>query len=166
MERQFGRDGGFPLSTWISKVNKRFLVPANAVLFTGAFSVLISLIDLGSSDAFNAILSLAAVAQMATYSLSIGCVLYRRVTAPHLLPRTSWSLGRWGVAVNAIGVAYSTFVWVFMFFPASLPVAANSMNYAVVMFFGVAVISVLYFVVRARMTYFGPVTKVEGYGGQ
>lgn len=160
---QFARDGGTPFAGWISTVNKRFLVPVNSILFTGAFSIAISLIDLGSSDAFNAILSLYAVAQMTTYSLSLGCMLYRRITAPHLLPQAQWTLGRWGVLVNGCGMAYSMYVWVFMFFPASIPVTASSMNYAVVMFFGVLAIAAGFFVVQARKTYFGPATKTAGY---
>lgn len=50
---------------------------------------------------------------MATYGISITCVLCRRLTAPHLLPRSQWSLGRYGVLVNGVAVAYAwfTFFW-------------------------------------------------------
>jgi hypothetical protein len=98
---------------------------------------------------------------MATYTLSIGCVLYRRLTAPHLLPKAQWSLGRWGVVVNAVAVGYSSFVWVFMFFPTAVPVDAGTMNYAVVMFFGVLAMAIVFFVFKARKTYFGPVALVR-----
>ena len=144
-------------------MNPRFLVPVNAILFSGGFTVIISLINLGSSDAFNAILSLAAVAQMATYLVSISCILYRRLTAPHLLPKAQWSLGKYGVLINSISVAYAGFVWFWMFWPTTASVNATSMNYAVVMFFGVLAIAAAFFVVKARKTYFGPVTKTTGW---
>jgi hypothetical protein len=62
--------------------------------------------------------------------------------------------------VNAVAVAYCAWVWVFMFFPTGVPVVATSMNWAVVMFFGVILIASIFFVLKARKTYFGPVTKV------
>ncbi|KAK3115166.1 hypothetical protein LTR53_005765 [Teratosphaeriaceae sp. CCFEE 6253] len=159
----FARDGGMPFSKWIGHVNPKYHLPVNAVLLTAIITILLCIINLGSSDAFAAILSLAAVAQMATYSISISCVLYRRVTAPHLLPKAQWGLGRWGVPVNAAGAAYAWFAFFWAFWPASTPVAANSMNYAIVMFGGVMILALVYFVVQARKTYAGPVTRTEAY---
>ena len=159
----FARDGGLPFSKWIGHVNQKYHLPINAILLSATITILVCLINLGSSDAFNAILSLAAVAQMGTYSISITCVLYRRITAPHLLPTARWTLGRWGIPVNAVGAAYSWFVFFFGFWPSSTPVAASSMNYAVVMFGGVVILSLVYYFVRAKRAYAGPVTKTEGY---
>lgn len=120
-----------------------------------------SLIDLGSSEAFDAIISLAAVAQMATYSLSISCVLWRRLTASETLPKASWGLGPRGVLINSAAVAYSWFAWLWMFWPTAVPVSGpGEMNWAVVMFFGALAIAMVYFLFTARKTYFGPVTKV------
>ncbi|KAK3676608.1 hypothetical protein LTR78_003382 [Recurvomyces mirabilis] len=159
----FARDGGMPFSGWISRVNQKYHVPVNAVLLTAAFTIILCVINLGSSDAFNAILSLAAVAQMATYSISISCVLYRRVTAPHLLPKAQWGLGRWGVPVNAAGAIYAWFAFFWAFWPSSTPVAADSMNYAIVMFGAVVILALVFFLVKARKTYAGPVTITRAY---
>lgn len=100
---------------------------------------------------------------MGTYSISITCVLYRRISAPHLLPRAQWGLGKFGIPVNAIGAAYAWFVFFWAFWPNAVPVTAQTMNYAVVMFGGVMVLALLFFVLKARKTYAGPVTKTEGY---
>ncbi|KAK1811741.1 hypothetical protein LTR12_013876 [Friedmanniomyces endolithicus] len=177
----FARDGGMPFSKWIGHINLRYHLPVNAVLLTAIITLVLCLINLGSSDAFNAILSLAAVAQMATYSISISCVLYRRLTAPQLLPTAQWGLGRWGVPVNATGAAYAWFSFFWAFWPSGTPVTATSMSmsqlgasagsekltmiadYAVVMFGGVMILAMLYFVVKARKTYAGPVTRTEAY---
>lgn len=161
---QFARDGGFPFSKWVARVHPSFKIPVNAVIVTGAFSILVTLINLGSADAFNAILSLFSVAQMATYSLSISCVLWRRLTAPEILPEASWGLGRWGALVNGVAVAYAWFTWFWMFWPTAVPLSGpGDMNWAVVMFFGVLAIAMIHFLIRARKTYFGPVTKVAGW---
>lgn len=66
-----------------------------------------SLINLGSKVAFEAMLSLATVALMATYLISIGCVLLKRLRG-ETLPSARWSLGRYGLAVNAVAVLYTS----------------------------------------------------------
>ena len=76
-----------------------------------------SLIYLGSPVAFNAIISLAIVALMATYGISIGCVLWRRIALPHTLPPVFWSLGKWGLAVNGLGLTYAIFSFFWAFWP-------------------------------------------------
>jgi choline transport protein len=42
------------------KVNPRFHVPANAIVATAIFVCIVSLINIGSTVAFNAVLSLAS----------------------------------------------------------------------------------------------------------
>ncbi|KXL51510.1 hypothetical protein M433DRAFT_60067 [Acidomyces richmondensis BFW] len=159
----FARDGGMPFSRWIGHVNSRYHLPVNAVILTALITIAISLINFGSSIAFNAILSLAAVAQMATYSISITCVLWRRISCPHTLPKSQWTLGHYGIPVNALGAVYSWFSFFWAFWPQATPVDATSMNYSSVMFGGVLVFSLIYYLVKARKSYEGPVTKTEAY---
>ncbi|KAK5070157.1 hypothetical protein LTR64_001994 [Lithohypha guttulata] len=63
----FARDHGLPFSTWLSTVHPRWHVPANAIVFTCIFTIVLSLINIGSTAAFNAMLSLSATALMTTY---------------------------------------------------------------------------------------------------
>ena len=65
-----------------------------------------SLINLGSKVAFEAMISLATVALMSTYITSIGCVLLKRLRG-ETLPSARWSLGRCGLAVNAMALVYT-----------------------------------------------------------
>jgi amino acid transporter len=53
----FARDRGLPFSDWISQVNPKLEVPANAVTVTCAITILLSLINIGSDTAFNASMS-------------------------------------------------------------------------------------------------------------
>jgi len=48
------RDKGLPFSPWLEKVNPELQVPANAVTFTCGFTIVLSLINIGSDVAFNA----------------------------------------------------------------------------------------------------------------
>ena len=105
----FARDGGLFGGRWISSVHPKLHIPTNSILLTCTLTALLSLINNGSTAAFNAIISLSTVSLMLTYALSIACVLHRRLTAPEKLPRARWGLGRWGVAVNVAGLAYSLF---------------------------------------------------------
>lgn len=145
-------------------MNKKYHLPINAILLSATITILLCLINLGSSDAFGAILSLAAVAQMGTYSISTTCVLWRRITAPQTLPYARWTLSHWAIPVNVIGAGYSWFVFFWGFWPASQPVMVDNMNYAPVMFGGVLVLSLLWYFLGARRVYTGPVTKTEGFG--
>lgn len=162
----FARDNGLPFSKVLAHVSRRHHVPANSLIFTAAFTTVLSLIYLGSPVAFAAFISLSVVAVMATYTISIGCVLLKRWRAAHsngpALPPSRFSLGRYGVAINTAGVCYCIFSFVFCFFPISNSADPMTFNWAIVIFSGVMVLSTIQYVLHARKVYDGPVAKVEG----
>ena len=159
----FARDEGLPFSKWIAHVDPKLEVPANAVIVTCIVTFVLSLINFGSDVAFNAIISLNLVSLMITYMVSIACVLYRRIYQPELLPKARWSLGRWGVAINTGGLAYSTFAFFWCFWPNVYQPSLVDFNWSVLMFVVVAIIAAIDWVVRARKVYKGPVVLVEGW---
>jgi len=156
----FARDGGTPWQAWLSKVHDH-TVPRNAVYFTCIIAVLLALVNIGSSIAFNAILSLQLLALMSTYCISIGCVLYKRVTEPGSLPPAQFSLGRWGVAVNGVGFVYSFFVLFWAGWPEQQSINAVTLNWAPVMFGATLVFSLVYYIFQGHKTYAGPVVLVR-----
>ncbi|KIW67784.1 hypothetical protein PV04_07013 [Phialophora macrospora] len=158
----FARDDGMPFPTWLKKVNPELNVAANSCFVTWGYSVVMSLIYIGSPIAFNAIISLAIVALMATYAISIGCVLWRRIVHPETLPPVYWSLGKWGVPVNTIGLVYATYAFFWAFWPIYWKPTADEMNWAIVIFSGVMFISGVNWIFSARKMYTGPVATVEG----
>ena len=159
----FARDKGLPFHKWIAHVHPGLAVPANSIGLTCTITVLLSLINLGSEVAFNAIISLNIVALMLTYAVSVSCVLYRRIRQPHLLPHARWSMGVLGIPVNIGGLAYALFAFFWCFWPANTPVDLQSFNWAVVMFVGVTVFSVVYYWFKGRHEFSGPVVLVEGW---
>ncbi|KAJ7681611.1 amino acid/polyamine transporter I [Mycena rosella] len=161
----FARDKGFPGHRWIAAVHPTLHVPVNSIMLTCLITCLLALINIGSSIAFNAIISLQLVALMFSYTVSIGCVLHRRLTRPDLLPKARWSLGRWGVPVNAAAVTYAVFAFFWSFWPAGTPVDTSNMNYGVVMFGGVGAMCVVSYWVQGRHVYKGPVATVIGREG-
>jgi amino acid transporter len=162
----FARDHGLPFSRWLSTVHPKRHIPANAILLSCMISVLLSLINIGSTVAFEAIVSLNVAALMSTYMVSISCVLYRRIYEPNLLPPARWSFGRRsGLFVNGIGLSYSIFVFFWSFWPVEKDVHADSFNWSVVIFSGVTVIASFMYLVQGRKMYSGPVTSVVGRSG-
>ncbi|KAK7546379.1 amino acid permease 2 [Phyllosticta citricarpa] len=159
----FARDRGLPFSNWLARVDPKLEVPTNSVTATCLFTVLLSLINIGSDTAFNAIISLNLCSLMITYVVSIGCVLWRRLRHPETLPLARWSLGRWGVPVNVMGTLYALHAFFWCFWPDSTPTDVESFNWASVMFVGVGVLSTIDYWTRGRKEYSGPVVLTEGW---
>ena len=146
----------------MGQVHPTLQIPANAVAVTCTITILLSLINIGSSAAFNAFISLQLVSLMLTYAVSIGCVLARRITHPETLPKARWSLGRFGVPINIGGVLYALFAFFWSFWPNATPTTANDFNWSVAIFVGVTILSVVMYITQGRRIYDGPVTLVEG----
>ena len=98
---------------------------------------------------------------MITYMTSIACVLYRRIYQPELLPKCRWSLGTWGVPINASALAYVTFTFFWCFWPNATPVTADGFNWSVVMFVAVFVGAIIDYAIRGRHVYKGPVVLTD-----
>lgn len=107
----FARDRGVPFSGWLSQVSSKKHVPAQAIICTISVTVLLSLVLIGSSTAFNIIASLFGVALMGSYIVSISTLIYQRLTGGHL-PRTRFSLGAAGIYINFVTIAFDAFVFV------------------------------------------------------
>lgn len=156
----FARDYGLPGHAGLSKVDHRTNNPLYSIVATLGFGVLITLISLGSSVAFGAITSVQLFALVFTYGITIGCLIWRRLYGKPL-PRGSWSLGRLGLPINIVAVAYSAYLIVFIAFPVTVPVTLTTFNWSPVIFAGVVLLGLFYYVVYARKIYDGPKTYVR-----
>ena len=150
----FARDLGFPFGHFIAKVDQAGTYPINSCLVVWAFVVLINLITLGSVVAFEAIVSLQILALMATYLVSLSCIIWRRFFgAP--LPASPFTLGRFALPINIVAICYCIYLIIFLPWPGAVPVTAATMNWAIVMFSGIMLIAAIYYVFQARKTYKG-----------
>jgi amino acid transporter len=132
----------------------------NAVLVTFCCTALLSLINIGSTAAFNAICSMGTNALLSTYIISIGCLLLRRIRGKSI-PERRWSLGRAGLAVNIAALMFLSFIWIFLFFPQTTPVALSTMNWNILINGGAMLLAFAYYVLYGRRTYTGPVALVK-----
>lgn len=122
--------------------------------------LLLSLINIGSTTALRSISSLGAVAILGSYLVTIGTLIWRRLFGASL-PTRRWSLGKYGLAINVIAVCFVLPLFVFAFFPLTKEVDRETLNYASVMFVGVLCVALVYYVVRGRHLYVGPVALIE-----
>ncbi|KAJ5592033.1 uncharacterized protein N7459_002402 [Penicillium hispanicum] len=157
----FARDRGLPFARWISHVDPRRRIPVRAIALSCLISGLLSVINIGSEVAFNAIISLNVAALMYTYAVSISCVIYRKIYCPNSLPPRRWSLGRLGLGINLIGLLYVCFALFWSFWPPTPSTTVQDFNWSVVIFVGVFVVSLVMYRFHGRRQYSGPVVTVQ-----
>ncbi|EEA25745.1 hypothetical protein TMatcc_006022 [Talaromyces marneffei ATCC 18224] len=149
----FARDGAIPgFSTW-QKVNKSFDVPVNAVILSTTVDCLLGLIYFGSSAAFNSFTGVATICLSTSYGVPI---LINVLRGRRAVKHSSFSLGRFGYAINITTICWIVLAVVLFCMPVSLPVTPSTMNYASVVFAGFATISVIWYFVYARRHFTGP----------
>jgi choline transport protein len=156
----FARDGGLPFAGFIGHVKPGWNIPLNAVMLTWLITCLLSLINIGSTVAFNAISSSATVALLSTYIISISCLVLKRIRGQRLPPHR-WTLGRFGLFINLGALAYLFTIWVFLFFPIAIPVDAATMNWNSLIYGGTLLFAVIYYFVIGRKYYVPPVALVS-----
>ncbi|KAJ7092385.1 amino acid transporter [Mycena belliarum] len=151
----FARDGAIPFHTTFSKVNKHLSggIPLNALLLSTTIQVLLALIYLGSSAAFNAFVGVAVMALGSSYAMPVAISL---ASARRDMVESPFPLGRFGPALNGIAVVWAAFEMVLFSMPAVLPVTPQSMNYASVVFVAFALMSAAWYLISGRFHYTGP----------
>lgn len=144
---------------------------------------LLGLINIGSSVALNAVVSMAVSGLYLSYLTVGSLLLYRRYTgaisAYHKgengasgvevvnVPgaKLVWGPfhvpGIWGDAINTYAVVYMVIVVFFSFWPSQMEVDKTTMNFSIVGTGGTIILALLYYGLRARKVYEGPVMEVQ-----
>lgn len=123
-------------------------------------SISLSLINIGSRTAYNNMTSLGVCALLSSYMVSISCVCLKRYKREPLLPRR-FSLGKAGFAINVFSVLFLSVTFVFCLFPPVVRPDVEEMNWSVVMYVGVMSVSMIYYYLKGRRVYKGPVEYVR-----
>jgi len=158
----FARNGGLPFASFFAPDNLPFDIPLTAILFSMTIPVLIALINIKSASALGIILSIFNSALIASYLITISCCMFHRLSGRRL-PEARYSLGKWGVVVNGIALAFLTPIFVFSFFPATIAPTPITMNWAIVMVGGPIVLATIYYIVAGHRQYTPPDATVEDY---
>lgn len=139
---------------------------------------LLGLINIGSSVALNDILSMAVSGMYLSYLIVGVLLLYRRIKGDISLyndhedtlvnvpgAKLVWGPfhvpGIWGILINTYGVIYMVIVVFFSFWPSQMSVTVKTMNFSVVGTVGTIILAIIYYVIRARKVYQGPIMEVS-----
>lgn len=142
------RDDALPLARLWSHVHPRLGVPVWSLVLLTAIQMLLGLINLGSSSAFTAFVSVGVIALAVAYAIPISLSLFHGRAE---VSRAPWTCGNTvGTFVNVLALAWIAFELVLFSMPTALPVTRVSMNYASVVFVGFMAISAVWYAVYAR----------------
>ncbi|KAL4972643.1 putative GABA permease [Aspergillus desertorum] len=143
-------------------VNPKTQLPARAILATSSVLALLGVVNIGSTTALNAIISLAVLGLQASYLIPIALMLWRRLPpARGTLIYGPWRLGPLGVPFNIVSVLYLSYTTIFMVLPPYQPVTAENMNYSSLIFGTVLIFSAVYWIRKGRGQYTGPQIRFQ-----
>lgn len=154
-------DRGIPFSKFFASETRWVNVPVPAITMNTFWVIIFGCVYLGSSAALNAILSASVVLLQISYVVPVILLLTRGralldTVSFHVGPR-HFNLGKFGYAINAWSVFFAIFTNIFFVFPPELPVDSSSMNYTVVVAFGIVpFLAILSWVFHGRKEYNGP----------
>lgn len=173
MTYAFARDGGLPWSSFFSKVHPKLGQPLNALILAASLAIAFGVILIGSSSAFNALISASVVALGVSYAIPVAINMCR---GRKMLPERAFAMPEWlGWIANLIGVAYTIVTTVLFLFPPELPVTPSNMSklttlynmhiltfldYCVVAFGIILLISTFQWFVDGRKNFTGPRTDM------
>lgn len=158
----FARDRGLPFSDYFAKVNSTLALPLRAIVLCSVLPCLIALINIGSTAAFNAIVSLTEAGLFTSYLIPICLMMLKKLKGEtiHFGP---WKMGwRFGLAVNMFSSVFLILSVFFSFFPAATPVTAVSMNWSIAVFGGFVIIGLMWYAALGRKQYSGPIIETPG----
>ncbi|KAF5661761.1 hypothetical protein FHETE_8296 [Fusarium heterosporum] len=146
----FARDGGIPWSNYFARVDDTWKVPVRALWLQAGVMALIGVLYTFASTVLEAILSVSTIALTVSYGMPILVLL---LVGRDKLPPGEFSLGRFGSVINWVGVVYCAVTTVFFFFPGAPNPSVADMNYAIAVFGIMLVITLVFWVVKGRVTY-------------
>ncbi|KAL5338951.1 amino acid/polyamine transporter I [Aspergillus crustosus] len=156
----FARDNGLPFSDFFARVDPTYKIPLRALFLVASILFALSFIQIGSTAAFNAILSLSTLGLYISYLIPLVLLVLKRLTNPRDIPQGTYSLGKLGLPVNVVAILFATYFVIFLPFPPTLPVTAENMNYAGPVLGFVMLFAVGDWVVRGRHKWEGPTMRL------
>ncbi|KAJ0133658.1 Uncharacterized protein HZ326_23276 [Fusarium oxysporum f. sp. albedinis] len=171
----FARDGAIPGARMWSKVNTSLDVPLNAMMLCMVIEIILGVIYFGSSAAFNAFSGVGVICLTASYATPIAISL---ATGRKQVKTGQFYLGKFGAVANwiALGMyssssiviclansllAWSLLAMPLFCMPSAIPVTAETVNYAPVVFVFACMVSGIWYWVWGHKNYAGPPTHED-----
>ncbi len=159
MAYALSRDGGMPFNRHFQRISPTFGVTVAGLLWCFVWDIALGLIFLGSDNAFNAIISAAVVCFTITYAIPPGINMLR---GRRMLPESrSFKLPTSiGYICNLASVLWAILTTVLFVWPTTNPTDAVNMNYCIVAFGVIILISGSNWIFGARKSYSPPALEL------
>ena len=105
----FARDKGLPFSNVFGAVHPTLRIPLNSLILVSIIIALIQLINIGSTSAIFAILSMSTIGLYASYVLPILFIALAKMRGEKIA-YGPFKLGKFGLAINIFAVVYAVSV--------------------------------------------------------
>lgn len=112
----FARDRMLPASGWLAHVSSRHAVPTNALLVVCVVPLAIALFVYWRPDSLARVTAFAVLGIYVAFQAVVLAALRQRLKGWR--PAGVWNLGRWGLVVNVLALAYGVFAMVLLLQPA------------------------------------------------
>lgn len=152
----FARDNGLPFSKFFSKVESKRNVPVHAVFLAAAIQMALCSIYFGTVTGFNTVLSIATEGFYLSYAMPLLARVISWFLGNFKVLPGPFSLGRYGIWMNLIGLVFLVFTSVTFNFPTVSPVDSDNMNYTSAAIGVVALISIVTWITTGRSSFTGP----------
>jgi amino acid transporter len=138
------RDRGTPAAGWLRGVHPSHGTPGPAI-WVIAFASLAAMVW---TKAIPVVTSLSTVALYVAYIVPVVLGLKARLAGSSWPREAPWSLGRWGVLVNAIAIGYTVVICVILVMPPN--------QLAGLTFLGLTAVLLVLYLADARRKFKGP----------
>lgn len=119
----FARDRGVPGHQYISRVNFTLDVPFISHSVSCFIVGVLGLLYLGSSTAFNSMVTACITLLYISYTTPILCLWYR---GRNNIQHGPFWLGKWGLVANIVTLLWTVFCLVMYSFPSTMPATTGS----------------------------------------
>src|SRR5947207_11895044 len=147
----FSRDGAVPGHNLWHRLN-RGRTPRNAILLAVVCSFILAIPTVVDFVAYVAVTSIAVIGLYIAYAIPI----FLRQFAPDF-KTGPWNLGAWSRPIGWIAVIWVAFISVLFMLPTATPITLTNFNYSPIAVLGVIVLVTVWWLVRARCWFKGPI---------
>lgn len=156
----YARDGCFPGSWWIKRVNKHTHTPVNAVWFNTSIGICLLLLIFGGTVAIGAIFSVGAIAAYVAFTIPI---FIKTFFVGDRFRRGPWHLGKFSKPIGMMACAFILVMMPILCFPADRGSdnTPQLMNWTIVVYGGPMSCVLLWWFLSAHKWFKGPKINVE-----
>lgn len=152
----FARDHGLPFSNLFAKVESRRQVPIYAILLTCGVQVALNSIYFGTLTGFNTVISIATEGFYLSYAMPLLARIISWFMGDAKVLSGPYSLGKFGMWMNIIGLVFLVFTSITFNFPTLSPVDSENMNYTSAAIGIIGLISIVTWLTTGRKAFTGP----------